>query len=79
MVRGSKDGKSAEVSELRLEIELAGEGEISQLSEVEAIGIKLNAQGVSQTPVPLNEKQTLGATLRLELTGGITLDLKLAE
>lgn len=79
VVRGSKDGKSAEVSELRLELELAGEGEISQLSEVEAIGIKLNAQGVSQTPVPLNEKQTLGATLRLELTGGITLDLKLAE
>lgn len=76
---GSKDGVAEATSTLRLELNLADDGCIAQLSNVAAISFRLQAKGVDESSVALSDEQYVEAGLTLELAGGVTADLKALE
>lgn len=76
---GSKDGVTEATSTLRLELHLADDGCIAQLSNVAAISFRLQAMGVDESSVALSDEQYVEAVLTLELAGGVTADLKALE
>lgn len=73
-IDGSKDGVSEAVSQIRLGFDIPG-GEIRSLANIDGINFTLHANGVSQNNIPLSDKQYVSATLKLELTGGVTVDI----
>lgn len=75
-IAGSKDGITASHSELRIELNLADDGRISQLSNVAGIRFKLEAKGAAEEAVALDDEQYVEAALKVELSGGITADLE---
>jgi hypothetical protein len=75
-VRGSEDGVTEANSTLRMEFKLGGDGDIDQLFDIGSIHLKLEAMGASDNAVKINANQYIFATLKLELTGGITVDLE---
>ena len=76
---GSEDGVTESTSTLRLELHLADDGCIAQLSDVAAISFKLQASGIEESNVALNDEQYVEAELILELSGGVTVDLEALE
>ena len=75
-VRGSEDGVTEATSTLRMEFKLGGDGGIDQLFDIGGIRLKLEATGVADSRVKINANQYLFAALKLELAGGVTVDLK---
>lgn len=73
---GSKDGESEAVSTLRLGLDLGASGQVSQLSRVEAIRLKLSAGTATESEAALNTEQYIYLNLKLEIQGGITVDLE---
>lgn len=74
---GSADGKTPAESSLRLELCLDDyDGDIKRLVDVAGISFKLEAKGAGEDGAPLLDEQYVEAVLKLELSGGITADLK---
>ena len=74
-INGSKDGISEALSQVRMNFDIPN-GDIRSLAEVDGISFTLQAQGVSENTIPLNNQQYISAKLKLELTGGVTIDLE---
>ena len=75
-IQGSKNGKDAEKSTLRLVFDLAAEdGSLDELKDIHSVMLKAAAKSVAEGVVSLNDDQYIGATLKLEIDGGITVDI----
>ena len=78
IIKGSADGETAEFSELRLQFDLADEsGSLAELAEIASIGLRVEASSsaVEGAVVSLKDEQYIAAELKLEIDGGITVDL----
>ena len=77
IIKGSADGETEEVSELRLQFDLADEsGSLAELADIAAIGLKVEASSsAKEGVVSLKETQYIAAELKLMIDGGITVDL----
>ncbi len=75
-IKGSSDGKSEALTTLRLGIDLGSDGSLQNLSEVETIRFSLRATNDSRAKAVLNAEQYIYLTLKMELKGGITVDLE---
>lgn len=73
-IKGSEDGVTVAESTLRLELHL--DGSISKLADVAGISFRVEAGGVDNEDAPLSDEQYLEAKLQLQLSGGVTADLK---
>lgn len=76
---GSEDGVTPVQDRLRLELHLADDGNIAQLGDVCGINLRLQAGGVAERGVALSDEQYVEVSLKLELSGGLTADLKELE
>ena len=75
-IQGSKNGKDAEKSTLRLVFDLAAEdGSLDELKDIHSVMLKAAAKSVAEGVVSLSDDQYIGATLKLEIDGGITVDI----
>ena len=72
---GSEDGVTEATSSLRLELHLNNKS-ITTLAQVAGLRFRLEASGVGQSSAPISYEQFVEATLKLELSGGVTADLK---
>lgn len=73
-IDGSEDGVSEVHTLVRFGFDIPG-SDIRTLKDIDGIDFTLYANGVSEDNVPLSDKQYVSATLKLELAGGITVDL----
>lgn len=74
-VAGSKDGETPEVSTLRLEFDLAS-GSLSELADINSILLQVAASSAAEVgAVALKDDQYIAATIKLEIDGGVTIDL----
>jgi hypothetical protein len=76
VIDGSKDGVTEKFSTVRFELKLGEDGSVGQLAEVDRLNLMLNAMGTANSGAPLNSDQYISAVLKLELKGGITIDLR---
>ncbi len=75
-IMGSLDGVTPKESILHLELELGEGGQLTKLSEVDIIAFELvAASAANDGAVALNKKQSVGATLQLQIDGGVTVDI----
>lgn len=75
-IKGSKNGKDAEKSTLRLVFDLAAEdGSLDELKDIHSVTLKATAKSVAEGVVSLTDDQYIGATLKLEIDGGVTVDI----
>lgn len=75
-IQGSENGKDAVKSTLRLVFDLAAEdGSLDELLDIHSVMLKATAKGVADSAVALTDDQYIAATLKLEIDGGITVDL----
>lgn len=79
-INGSKDGVTPERSTLRLAFDLES-GKLTELADVESIALSIAARSASEAgAVALNDQQYISADLKLEIDGGVTVDIsKLTE
>lgn len=79
-INGSKDGVTPERSTLRLAFDLES-GKLTELADVESIALSIAARSASEAgAVALNDQQYISAELKLEIDGGVTVDIsKLTE
>lgn len=77
IIKGSKDGETAEKSTLRLQFALANEnGSLAELADIASVGLKIEAASAAEEGVvALKEEQYIAAVLKLAIDGGITVDL----
>lgn len=74
-IQGSKDGKSENVSSVRMGLDLGEDNNARNLAQIEALRMVLRANS-SGNQVTLNTEQYISAQLFIELKGGITVDLE---
>ena len=75
-ILGSSDGVTPKESILRLELDLGDGGRITKLAEVDAVAFELVASSAAnEDGVALNRDQKVGATLLLQIDGGVTVDI----
>ena len=75
-IAGPADGVTPTKNPVRLTFDLADEsGSLNELADIASIGLKLAANGVSEVAASLKDDQYVAAVLKLEVAGGITLDL----
>ena len=75
-ILGSSDGVTPKESILRLELDLGDGGRITKLAEVDAVAFELVASSAAnEGGVALNRDQKVGATLLLQIDGGVTVDI----
>ena len=75
-ILGSSDGVTPKESILRLELDLGDGGRITKLAEVDAVAFELVASSAAnEGGVALNRDQKVGATLQLQIDGGVTVDI----
>ena len=72
---GSKDGVTESRSELIIELELGEDDSVANLKDVRNISFEVEAFGVAQDKVGLNENQYIEASLKLQVAG-VSLDIK---
>lgn len=72
---GSKDGVTESRSELIIELELGEDDSVASLKDVRNISFEVEAFGVAQDKVGLNENQYIEASLKLQVAG-VSLDIK---
>lgn len=78
VVKGSADGVTPEKSTLRLQFDLADEnGSLKELADIASVGLKVEARSSAEdgTVVALRDDQYIATELKLEIDGGITVDL----
>ena len=78
IVKGSADGVTPEKSTLRLQFNLADEnGSLKELADIADVGFKIAARCSAADGVvaALRDEQYIAAELKLEIDGGITVDL----
>ena len=78
IVKGSADGVTHEKSTLRLQFNLADEsGSLKELADIADVGFKIAARCSAADGVvaALRDEQYIAAELKLEIDGGITVDL----
>ncbi len=77
-VKGSSDGQTVATSTLRINVSNDDRGglDVSSLADIDAIAFELTASSSAEGDVDINEKQHVAVKLWLEISGGITLDLK---
>lgn len=74
-VAGSKDGVTPKRSTLRLEFDLAS-GSLSELADINSILLQVAASSAAEVgAVALKDDQYIAATIKLEIDGGVTIDL----
>ena len=74
-ITGSKDGVTASESTLRMAIDLAGDGSLKQLEDIANVALNLAVRSTSEGVVSLKKEQYVSATLKLEIDGGVTVDV----
>lgn len=75
-IKGSKDGETPEVSELRFVFDLAAEdGSLAELADIHTIAVKVEANSVADDMVYLKDEQYIKADLTLEIDGGVTINI----
>lgn len=75
-ISGPADGATPTKCPVRLVFDLADEsGSLNELADIASIGLKVAANGVSEVAASLKDDQYISAELKLEVAGGITLDL----
>lgn len=76
-LKGSPDGETPVKQPLRLQFDLADEeGSLAELVDIATIGLKIEAQSSAEEGVvPLKDEQYITADLKLEIDGGVTVDL----
>lgn len=75
-IQGSEDGVTVAESVLRLVVDLGDDGRVANVADIDGIRFDLvGKSAANELSVPLNEKQTIGLKLQLELAGGITVDV----
>ena len=74
-IDGSRDGVTESVSVVRFDLKLDESGSVASLANVDGLNFRLNAKGAAESSAPLNANQYVTAELKLELKGGITVDL----
>lgn len=74
-ITGSKDGVTESVSVLRMAIDLAGEGSLAQLEDIAKVALNLGVRSTSEGVVSLKDDQYVSADLKLEIDGGVTVDI----
>lgn len=76
-IKGSSDGSTPEVSELRWVFDLAAEdGSLEELKYIHSVAMKVEANSVADGVVSLKDEQYIKADLLLELDGGVTVDIE---
>lgn len=76
IIQGSKDGKEAVKSTLRIIFDLAAEdGSLAELADIHSVKLAVSAKSVAEKVASLNDDQFIGATLKFEIAGGVTVDL----
>lgn len=74
-ITGSKDGVTESVSVLRMAIDLAGDGSLAQLEDIAKVALSLGVKSTSEGVVSLKDDQYVSANLKLEIDGGVTVDI----
>jgi hypothetical protein len=76
-IQGSKDGKEAVKSALRIVFDLAAEdGSLEELKDIHSVKLVVSAKGAADGLASLNDDQFIGATLKFEIAGGLTVDVE---
>ena len=77
IIKGSADGETEEVSDLRLQFDLADEsGSLKELADIASVGLKIAISSNAENgAVSLKDDQYISAVLQLEIDGGVTVDL----
>lgn len=76
-IQGSKDGKEAVKSALRIVFDLAAEdGSLEELKDIHSVKLAVSAKGAADGLASLNDDQFIGATLKFEIAGGLTVDVE---
>lgn len=76
-IQGSKDGKEAVKSTLRIIFDLAAEdGSLAELKDIHSVKLAVSAKSVAEKVTSLNDDQFIGATLKFEIAGGVTVDIE---
>lgn len=77
VIKGSPDGETPAKQPLRLQFDLADEGgSLAELEAIAEIGLKIEARSsVEEGVAPLKDEQYIAAELKLEIDGGVTVDL----
>lgn len=76
-IKGSSDGSTPNVSELRWVFDLAAEdGSLEELKYIHSVAMKVEANSVADGVVSLKDEQYIKADLLLELDGGVTVDIE---
>lgn len=76
-ILGSKDGETAAVSTLQLDLELLDkEHSIASIANVDGLNFMLRAKGAPDERVMLNENQGIALKAKLKIKGGVTVDLR---
>ena len=77
IIKGSADGETEAVSDLRLQFDLADEsGSLAELADIASIGLRVEANSSAEEGVvALKEAQYIAAELKLMIDGGVTVDL----
>lgn len=76
-IKGSSDGLTPNVSELRWVFDLAAEdGSLEELKYIHSVAMKVEANSVADGVVSLKDEQYIKADLLLELDGGVTVDIE---
>jgi multidrug efflux pump subunit AcrA (membrane-fusion protein) len=76
-IEGSEDGVTPVKKPMRLLFDLADEsGSLAELKEIAMIGLRIEARSaVEEGVAPLMDKQYIAAEIKLEIDGGVTVDL----
>lgn len=75
-ILGSKDGVTEALSEIRMQVDLAAEdGSLVELADIHSVLIRAEANSVGEGVVSLKDEQYIEASLKLEIDGGVTVDL----
>lgn len=75
VVQGSKDSVEEAISHTRFELQLGDDGRVMSLKDVDALSFELQAVGEAANGAYLNENQYVEVVLKLELSGGVTIDI----
>lgn len=76
-IEGSEDGVTPVKKPMRLLFDLADEsGSLAELKEIAMIGLRIEARSaVEEGVAPLMDEQYIAAEIKLEIDGGVTVDL----
>ena len=76
-ILGSSDGVTPKESVVHIELDLGESGDLAKLCDVDIVAFDLVASSAAESgSVALNNNQTVGVELQLQIDGGVTVDLE---